>query len=101
MVTFDLWLPVRLVRCRDVAMLGAAVPEAPVDEDREQTLAENDVRASLAAVGNYELIHPEAQALSMKKGSDLALRTSVSPPICTHVVAASLGACCWARWDLG
>lgn len=56
-VSVDVWL---------VTVLGAAVPEAPVDEDRDLLSSECDIRPEQLAIDPDGVVLPESVSESMK-----------------------------------
>ncbi len=56
-VSVDVWL---------VTVLGAAVPEAPVDEDRDLLSSECDIRPEQLAIDPEGVVLPESVSESMK-----------------------------------
>lgn len=100
LISLDLRPPIGGVGFRDVAVLGAAVPEASVNKDGETPGRENDVRSCLAAAAgaNWE-IDAKSKPRSMQEGPDLTLGTRVSAAVRTHVVAPGLRARARCRRD--
>ncbi len=79
----DLLGPERLVRRGRRVVLRAAVPEAPVDEDRDPWPAENQVgRAPQAR--QRPRIHAVSQAESMDRRAQPELRSRIPAPVRLH-----------------
>jgi hypothetical protein len=87
----ELWAPVIGVSAWDVAVLGTAMPEAPVDEDGKASPGEDNVGTNKAPRGAEGKIDAEAQAAAMELRAEAQLSAAVSPPVSAHA-RAHLGA---------
>lgn len=82
-VARDLRLPVGGVRAQRTAVLGTAVPEAPVHEDRHASTWEEDVgRYPEVALGTS--MHAKAPPASMELLSQREFGLGIAAPVASH-----------------
>lgn len=82
-VRLELLLPPSSVRRRSRCVLGAAVPEAPVDEHDQSVAREDDVR-SAAESDDRGVVYTEASATLVELSSQRELRAGVAASIGAH-----------------
>jgi hypothetical protein len=92
-VARELGPPVRLVCFRDLAVFWTAVPEAPVDENRQAPLCEGNVHAHAAPVCSHRVVAAKPKPSTVQQRTQLDLWASVSTPIGQHGAPSS-----GARW---
>ena len=91
-VRLDLVSPELAVRFRPCRVLGASVPEAPIDEDRHTKLSNQNVGLpSKRPLGS--LMNSVAKPTPMKLGSETHLSPGVAGPLPAHPVADRLRRC--------
>jgi len=86
-VTGELRVPVVGVCSRDVAVLRAAMPEAPVDKDSKASAGEDNVWANEAPRDAEGKIDAEAQAAAMEFGAEGQLGSAIAPQVTPHALA--------------
>ena len=78
-------LPVVGVGTRNIAVLRAPMPEAPVDEDRYPTTREDHINANQAPRRQaHGVVDPEAEADAVQRRTQRDLRSRVALPIPFH-----------------
>lgn len=81
----QLGLPIRRVRSRHVRVLGAAVPEAAIDEDGDASTGEGDIHADGATAGHLDwIVAAESESDAMKRRAKGDLGSRVPLPISLH-----------------
>jgi len=94
-VTFDiapqLGCPVRLVDGWLAAVLGADMPEAPVDEHCDAAAREHQVWAHSKSLEQHRVVLAEPQTLAVERTAQGYLRLGVNPADRPHVAGAPLG----------
>lgn len=85
-VGLNLFAPERGVGLRPGRVLGAAMPEAAIDEHCDSGRSEDDVGASTEA-GQYRAVDPESETLGVEGATKLNLRPRVSPSRSRHASA--------------
>jgi hypothetical protein len=91
-VGFDFSSPPRSIVLGPCAMLGTAVPEAPINEDRGSRRWETDVDRAAAAIPDPP-VNAKSQSAPMELGSQREL-TRIVTPRCTGHPFSGLG-CDW------
>ena len=82
-VSIDFGFPVALVRLRRNEVLGAPVPETPVDEHCDPSSGEDDVYPPSLVVGDRE-INAVPKTMSMEQATDKQLGLRVTTSIGAH-----------------
>lgn len=67
------------------AVIGAAMPEAPIDEDRDFALGEGDVWANQPPVGPNRVVLAEPQPLGMDCAAKQPFRRRIRPTYGSHI----------------
>lgn len=95
-VPAELWRPIPFVTGRLPSVLRTDMPEAPINEDRDPTRSEDDVRSNTDAAREVEAeILPVPVASSVQRTTERNLRLGVRTAVRLHVPGASLGS--WLR----
>ena len=79
--------PVVGIGTRRVAVLRAAVPKAPVDEDCQAGAGEDDIRTHKSLRRADRIVDAVAEARVMEHAAQRHLGASVTPAVATHPVA--------------
>lgn len=82
-VARDLRVPVVAVRRRLGAVLGAGMPEAPINEHSDPTSPKDDVRTA-PTVGLGSDIDAKAQTTAVESGTERSLRSRVDTSVSHH-----------------
>lgn len=80
----DLRFPEVAIRDRHLAMLGAPVPKAAVDEHDDLPTGEDDVWPDPLAANHQGKILPESESGAVQGSAERHLRTRVATPIRPH-----------------
>jgi hypothetical protein len=83
-VALKLWRPIGAVDPGDIAVIRAAVPEAPIDEDGDPTLGEDDVWSNSDPVCLKEKVGTKPEAACMQLGPELHLGAGVAATVGAH-----------------
>lgn len=91
-VAVDLGLPVVSIGHRCDEVLGAAVPEAPVDEDSDPKPCEHDGSPSAQSGSIWRVVDAEAKSGGMEEPSQSDLRLGVPSSVAEHRSPCALAA---------
>lgn len=87
--------PVVAVRPRHVAVLRTAMPEAPVHKHRQSRTGENDIGSNRPIGEPQREVLSEAQAETVKLGTERDLGLCVSPRVRAHAPRYGLARRVW------